>query len=116
MPSSWPAQKVAFSDDLRNRLGATCVRVIDIVCKRGTSYGDPASDHARTAKMWEGLFGIPVPVWKVPIALLMVKVSRECHTHTPDNWDDMGGYWLNGVACVESDDQTRPPVEEQGTS
>ena len=59
---------------------------------RQKSYGHPADDFARTAKMWSAILGVEVPPEKVPLCMIAVKVSREVNQHKRDNLVDIAGY------------------------
>lgn len=72
-----------------------------VLGERNSSYGNPADDYAKTAKVWSGLLN---PILKRDItpqeAMLMMvglKLSREVHKHKHDNIIDAIGYLL----CVD---------------
>lgn len=65
---------------------------------RNQSYGNPANDYAKVAKLWSGLLH---PILKRDItieeAILMMvtlKLAREVHAHKRDNVVDAHGYLL----------------------
>jgi len=65
---------------------------------RQKDYGHPAEDFKRTAGMWESAFGWKVAPSDVPLAMIMVKLSRL--RQSPDHEDsatDIAGY----IACYE---------------
>lgn len=60
---------------------------------RGTDYGHPRDDFARTAGAWAALFGWAVTPAQVALAMIIVKLSRL--QETPDKRDsivDIAGY------------------------
>lgn len=60
---------------------------------RGRDYGHPADDFARTAGMWEALFGWEVAPEDVALAMICVKMSRLRQTSDhADSPVDIGGY------------------------
>lgn len=60
---------------------------------RQQDYAHPSVDFGRTAKMWSVLFGVPVDPKQVPMALIMVKLSRLMNDPTKrDSIVDIAGY------------------------
>lgn len=60
---------------------------------RGADYGHPIEDFTRTARMWSVLFGIEVTARQVPLAMVMVKLSRLANDPTKrDSIVDIAGY------------------------
>lgn len=59
---------------------------------RGTSYGPPHKDFARTALIWEAILGIPIKPEQVALCMIGVKMSREINHHKRDNITDIAGY------------------------
>lgn len=73
--------------------GSPLLEALDVVHgDRGIDYGHPSVDFARTAKMWSAIFGIDIPIWKVPLAMIAVKISREVNQRKKDNLVDIAGY------------------------
>ena len=60
---------------------------------REKDYGNPLDNCQRIADFWSTLFGFPVPVWQVPLAMNLVKVARLMNEPTHyDGKSDIGGY------------------------
>jgi hypothetical protein len=59
---------------------------------RGADYGTPLSNFSHTAALWSAAFGHPFTPEQVAIAMILVKVSRECHKHKRDTVVDIAGY------------------------
>jgi hypothetical protein len=72
--------------------------------KRGTDYGPPTRDFARTAKMWSGVLGIDVTPVQVALMMICLKVSRlsESNTHI-DSWIDLSGYAICGLSVSKEE-------------
>lgn len=67
---------------------------------RQGDYGHPSEDFARISKMWEAILGVSVPVWKVPLCMIAVKISRQVNKRKRDNLVDIAGY-ANTANMVE---------------
>lgn len=74
----------------------TAIRLV--LGDRNESYGDPAEDYAKVAKMWSGLLH---PILKRDITpqeailmMVLLKMSREVHAPKDDNIVDAHGYLL----------------------
>jgi len=63
---------------------------------RAEAYGHPAEDFSRTAKMWSAILGVEVPVEKIALCMIALKVSRQCNAAKRDNWTDIAGYAQTG--------------------
>lgn len=70
---------------------------------RGADYGSPKLDFARTAKMWGAILGFEVPVEKVPLCMVALKISRQCNKAKRDNWVDIAGYAETGYMVDQID-------------
>jgi hypothetical protein len=53
------------------------------------------------------LLGVYVPVWKVPLCMAALKISRECQKHKRDNLVDGAGY-LETCRMVREDPEGGP--------
>jgi len=65
---------------------------MDLISERGTFYGDPATNHARIAKLWEAYLGHRITPHDVAICMVLLKISRAKAGNNPDNYDDMAAY------------------------
>lgn len=70
---------------------------------RAAAYGHPREDFARTAQIWSAILGFPVPVEKVALCMVGVKMSRQCNAAKRDNWVDMAGYAQTGYMVDQKD-------------
>lgn len=61
---------------------------------RGSAYGHPADDMARTGKIWAAVLGVPeVTAAQVALCMVGVKMSREVNKPKRDNRVDGAGYF-----------------------
>lgn len=67
-------------------------RIVGIGRGRSLRYGHPALNFSHTADLWRAAFGWEVNAARVAMAQILLKVSRECNTHTRDNLTDIAGY------------------------
>lgn len=59
---------------------------------RQADYGHPIDDFTKTAGMWSAAFGWDVGPEDIPLAMIMVKISREKNRAKRDNAVDIAGY------------------------
>lgn len=59
---------------------------------RGNDYGSPREDFERTAKLMSAVLGTSVTAEQVPLLMMCVKLSRQCHKPKRDNLVDIAGY------------------------
>ncbi len=52
----------------------------------------PGGNFARIAKIWEVVFGHPVTTKQVALAMIGLKLARECYRPWRDNLVDLAGY------------------------
>jgi len=64
---------------------------------REETYGHPSLNFQRTAVLWSVVFGHPVTLQQVALAMVCLKIAREVHKPNRDNLVDMVGY----VRCLE---------------
>lgn len=77
---------------------------------RQSTYGHPADDFAKTALMWTAILGIEITAAQIPLCMIAVKLSRECHVHKRDNIVDIAGYantLMMVHECEEVQDDTQ---------
>lgn len=67
-------------------------RIVGINEGRTLRYGHPAINFSHTADMWHAAFGWDVDAQKIGLAIILLKVSRECNMHGRDNLTDIAGY------------------------
>ena len=73
---------------------------------RGTDYGHPAEDFARTAALWSAILGFPVDKKQVALCMIAVKISRLHNSpHHVDSLVDIAGYAETYAMCLEREDQ-----------
>lgn len=59
---------------------------------RQESYGHPALDFSRTAKMWGAILGIEITPDRVGLCMIALKLSRLCNAYKRDSVVDIAGY------------------------
>ena len=59
---------------------------------RGSSYGHPLDDFAKTAAFWSVILGVRVTEEQVALCMIAVKQSRELNKEKRDNKVDIAGY------------------------
>jgi hypothetical protein len=97
-PDSAPPPEDILAEALRLTLG-----------DRQTHYGPPHEDFARTAGMWTSLFsdllkpGSEFKPSHIAQAMILLKMSRQVHHPTRDNWTDVAGYARCGHLCDLAD-------------
>jgi uncharacterized protein len=70
---------------------------------RAAAYGHPKEDFSRTAQIWSAILGFQVPVEKVALCMVGVKISRQCNAAKRDNWVDIAGYAQTGYMVDQKD-------------
>lgn len=77
---------------------------------RQNQYGPPDQDFRRTARMWAALLetcivvredgvGLEITPRMVAMCMIALKLSRETHQRSRDNWVDAAGYARCGSLC-----------------
>lgn len=64
---------------------------------RRASYGHPSDDYGRTVAAFNALTGHNLTVEEGVLFMVCVKLSRQQHTHSPDNLIDAAGY----IGCMD---------------
>lgn len=59
---------------------------------RAARVDDPEGNFARIARIWEVVFGHPVTTKQVSLAMIGLKLARECYKPWRDNLVDLAGY------------------------
>lgn len=80
--------------------------VTRIVCERGTAYGPPEDNHARTAELFawfdrwqhEGC----KDSFDICLMNILQKVSRLMETRQVDGLKDLAGFAANGYTCLKT--------------
>lgn len=70
---------------------------------REQTYGDPGANLRRIATLWSVIFGVPVTVDQVCLAMVQLKIARELHKPSRDNIVDSHGYLMLMERVRESD-------------
>lgn len=74
---------------------------------RHSAYGEYSEQAQQVATMFELILGCPVPVEKVPLLMVGLKVVRLAQNPThSDSWMDVAGY----VGCAGKLDTIWPPA------
>lgn len=66
---------------------------------RQEQYGGPKEDFSRVAAMWSALKGVPFAAQDVAMFMICIKLSRQTHKPSRDNWTDVAGYASCGHLC-----------------
>ena len=69
---------------------------------RNNSYGPPAQDFTRTARIWTAILGVDVDAKQVALCMIGLKISRAAWSDKRDHYVDMAGYARCGWQCCES--------------
>lgn len=93
--TAWMAEEVC--DDLQSTNEPPAETVLEeanrlIHGARQADYGHPIDDFTKTAGMWSAAFGWDVEPEDIPMAMIMVKISREQNRPKRDNAVDIAGY------------------------
>lgn len=82
-----------MSDDLKKLAETVCGEADRLVSgDRGSSYGHPLDDFAKTAAIWATILGREVTEEQVALCMIGVKISRELNKEKRDNKVDICGY------------------------
>jgi hypothetical protein len=55
-------------------------------------YGNPHVEAVKIAALWRAAFGWDVKPWQTSLAMILLKITRECHRQKRDNLVDIAGY------------------------
>ncbi len=76
---------------------------------RASRVDAPEGNFARIAKIWEVVFGHPVTTKQVALAMIGLKLARECYKPWRDNLVDLAGY----ADCADEIEQSLPADDDQ---
>lgn len=75
----------------------------EILKKRGEAYGDARTLHTDIADMWTIITGNPIMPDHVPMMMIALKLARNSHKISKDNWADIAGYAAIGAELLDDD-------------
>lgn len=76
-----------------------------IIQDRGMSYGHPADNMERTARLWSAYLEIPIEGHHVATCMALVKIARSMETPKVDNQIDGAAYLaIAGTLQTEEND------------
>jgi hypothetical protein len=55
-------------------------------------YGNPHVEAVKIAALWSAAFGWDVKPWQTSLAMILLKITRECNRQKRDNLVDIAGY------------------------